>query len=95
MSYLGSAAAMAFAPSTPILFQSRLNVFSEALKNPTEREMCEFSACGHPMKVRIAAFESARRAASYLGSTAAMAFAPSTPIKLSCRLRSVNEALNK
>ena len=40
-----------------------------------------------------AAFESARRAASYLGSASAMAIAPSFPISLSPRFRSVRGVL--
>ena len=54
-----------------------------------------FSACGHQMMERIAAFESVLRAVSYLGSTAAMAFAPSTPIELYSKLRAVSGALTK
>ena len=50
--------------------------------NEQRKENRQFSACGHRMKERIAAFESARRAASYLGSAAAIALAPSTPISL-------------
>ena len=41
-SYLGSAAAMAFAPSTPMPFMSKFRLFNGALKKPTEREMSEF-----------------------------------------------------
>ena len=75
-------------------FLRRLTEVSGALKNPTERERCvSFSACGHRMKVRIAAFESARRAASYLGSAAAIAFAPSTPILLLYRFSVFSGAL--
>ena len=42
-----------------------------------------------------AAFESVQRAASYLGSAAAIAFAPSTPILLYLMSRSVRGALTK
>ena len=42
-----------------------------------------------------AAFESARRAASYLGSAAAMAFAPSTPSSFQLMLRVVKGVLTK
>ena len=41
------------------------------------------------MEVRIGAFESARRAASYLGSAAAMNSAPSAPIPLPHMMRLV------
>ena len=54
-----------------------------------------FSAFGHRMKEQIAAFESARRAVSYLGSAAAMAFAPSTPIMFSRSLSVFSGALTK
>ena len=47
------------------------------------------------MEVLIGAFESVLRAASYLGSAAAIAFAPSTPIAFSLMLRSVRGALTK
>ena len=42
-----------------------------------------------------ASFASARRAASYLGSAPAIAFAPSTPILLKLMSRVVNGVLTK
>ena len=97
--HLGSTAAIAFAPSTPMSLALRLRLVSGALKNPTREKMrrgkisVKISASGHRMEERIGAFDSARRAASYLGSTAAMAFAPSTPILLRFRFRVVSGAL--
>ena len=41
-----------------------------------------------------ASFESARRAASYLGSAPAIAIAPSFPISFHARFRSVRGVLN-
>ena len=47
------------------------------------------------MKERIAAFESAQRAASYLGSASAIAVAPSAPIWLSHRFKLFSGVLTK
>ena len=87
---------MAFTPSTPMLVWPKYRSVSGALKNPIEGANRRVSGRKEQhLKALDERYGSKDYYASYLGSAAAMAPAPSTPIELKLMFKLFNGALTK